>query len=822
MHRHLIAAGLLLVLPFLLCAQKITGHVTDLAGNVLPYSSIQIRETGAGTTANAEGRFSLNLKKGSYTVTCRHVGYQMQEKAIVIDADDVTLHFQLGQQQLTLTEVIVKKGEDPAYEIIRQAIKKRTFYKSEISRFTTEVYTKGIFKLRDFPKKFFGQKIDFEDGDTGKRKTLYLSESVARYSVDGKKRKVEVLATKVSGESNGFGLSAPQIISFYENNIQIGSGINPRGFISPIAENALNFYRYHYEGAFFENGLQVSRIRVTPKRRFEPLFNGYINIVEDQWRIHSLDLVLLKENGMQSLDTLKLQQLYAPLSNGAWAIQNQVLYPAVRMFGFDAFGSFVNVYSRYDLAPVFGKDFFDRTVLKYTDSSNKKPSAFWDESRPIALQAEELDDYRKKDSLEQVRRSPAYLDSLDRRRNKVTVSKLVLSGLYFGSEKNRSSVSVSPLVENLSYNTVEGLVLSPSISYAKRLDTLPMNRRSFSVSAAVRYGFSNHHVNPNAAISYRWGRKHFNGVAVAGGSDVFQFNNAGPVSPFVNTINTLLAEVNHLKIYEARFARIIYSKTFDGGLSLSGGGEFQARMPLENTTAFTFRDRKETTFTPNYPIPLSYQNIPRHNAFVLRASVRWQPGVRYVEFPERKVSIGSRYPVLRLSYTQGLPDVFSSDVSYSKWNFTVSDNVNLKLLGSFGYQVDLGGFLSKDAVQTPDYFHFRGNDTKLAATFSSTFQLIPVYYFSNASRFYSAVYTEHHFNGFLTNKIPLLKQLKWNLVGGANALYIKPDRYYLEPFIGLENIFRLFRVDYVVGLENSVRTRGEVRFGLQSGLFNRR
>ncbi|MDB5252859.1 MAG: hypothetical protein JWP27_2028 [Flaviaesturariibacter sp.] len=818
----MIAAAVLLFFPFLLHAQKITGLVTDQAGAILPYSSIQLKGEGTGTTANAEGHFSMQVRKGSYTVTCRHVGYQMQEKTITVDADDVTLHFQLGQQQLTLTEVIVKKGEDPAYEIIRQAIKKRTYYKSELGRFTTEVYTKGIFKLRDFPKKFFGQKVDFEDGDTSKRKTLYLSESVALYSVDGKKSKVEVLATKVSGETNGFGLSAPQIISFYENNIQIGSGINPRGFISPIAENALNFYRYHYEGAFFENGLQVSRIRVTPKRRFEPLFNGYINIVEDQWRIHSLDLVLLKENGMQTLDTLKLQQLYTPLSSGAWAIQNQVIYPAVRMFGFDAFGSFVNVYSRYDLAPSFKTGFFDRTVLKYTDSSNRKSTAFWDESRPIALQKEEIDDYRRKDSMEQVRRSPAYLDSLDRRRNKLTVGKLVLSGMSFGHEKNRSSVFLSPLVDNLSYNTVEGIVLSPSISYSKRLDTLPMNRRSFTVSTTVRYGFSNHHLNPNASVSYRFGRKHFNGITVAGGSDVFQFNNAGPVSPFVNSVTTLLSEENRLKIYEARFGRVTYTKTFDGGLSLSGGAEFQARRPLENTTDFTLRDSKERSFTPNYPIPLSYKNIPRHEAFIVRASVRWQPGVRYVEFPDRKFSIGSRYPVFRLAYTQGIPTVFGSDVSYAKWNFIVSDNVNLKLLGTLGYQVDFGGFLSKDRLQTPDYIHFRGNDTKLASTFSSTFQLIPVYYFSNASRFYSAIYTEHHFNGFLTNKIPGLKQLKWNLVGGANALYISPDKYYLEPFVGLENIFRLFRVDYVVGLENGVRTRSEVRFGLQSGLFNRR
>ncbi|MCW3074000.1 MAG: hypothetical protein JWP69_1069 [Flaviaesturariibacter sp.] len=817
---------LLTFISLLLCftsfSQKITGIVTDLAGNILPFSTIQVKGKGLGVTANAEGKFSLKVPKGSYTISCQHVGYQLQEKSIIVDDADVALHFQLGQLQLTLSEVVIKKGEDPAYEIIRAAIKKRPQYKNELKKFSTEVYTKGIFKLRDFPKKFFGQKVDFEDGDTAKRKMLYLSESVARFSVDGSKSKVEVLATKVSGQTDGFGLSAPQIISFYENNINVGQNLNPRGFISPIAENALNFYRYKYEGAFFENGKQISHIKVIPKRKFEPLFSGYINIVEDEWRIHSLDLTLLKDYGMQTLDTLKLEQLYSPLSNGAWVIRNQVIYPAVKMFGFDAFGSFVNVYTNYDLSPVYAKGFFDRTVLKYTDSSNKKADSFWDENRPIALQKEEIDDYIKKDSLESLRKSPAYLDSLDRRRNRFTLSGLLIGGLNFSKQKSRSSISISPVVEALSYNTVEGIVFSPSVSYFKRLDTVAQSRRSLYVSTSLRYGFSNNHFNPKASLTYRYGKKHFNSFTVSGGSDVFQFNNTNPVNPLVNTINTLLSEVNRLKIYEARFARVDYSKEVKGGFLLSGNAEYQDRSPLENTTDFTFRNYKDLSFEPNYPIPLSYTNIPKHQAFILRAGIYWQPGINYVEFPERKVSIGSKYPVFRLGYTQAIKDVMGSDVQYSKWNFNISDNLNLKLWGAFNYQVNMGGFFNRAAIQTPDFIHLRGSDTRLTAAFSGTFQLVPVYYFSHASKFSTTIYTEHHFNGFITNKIPGLKQLKWNLVGGANALYIQPGRYYLEPFVGLENIFRLFRVDYVYGIETGGKTRNAIRFGLQRSLFGNR
>jgi hypothetical protein len=803
-------------------AQKITGVVTDLAGNPLPYSSITFKGKPGGTTANAEGRFSIRLNKGSYTITCQHVGYQTQEKEIILDDEDLTLHFQLSPQRLTLAEVVVKKGEDPAYDIIRHAIKKRPEHKKEMPRFTTDVYTKGIFKLRDFPKKFMGQKIDFEDGDSSKKKMIFLSETVSKYFVDGPgKQKVEVIASKVSGESDGFGLSAPQVISFYDNNISVGRNLNPRGFISPIADNALNFYTYKYEGGFFENGKQISHIKVTPKRKFEPLFSGYINIIDDEWRIHSLELILLKQYGLQTLDTVRIEQLYAPLTNGSWVITNQVIYPAIRMFNFDAYGSFLNVYSNYDVDPVFPKGFFDKTILKYTDSANKKSTVYWDDTRPVSLQKEEQDDYRKKDSLEKVRKSPAYLDSLDKVRNKLSFTGLLLQGASFGKEKKRSSISFPALIEVFSYNTVEGVVANVNASYRKQLDSTVFSSRYFNLRPGLRYGFSNHHFNPDVAVTYSTGKTHRNVYLLSGGSRVFQFNNQDPVNTLVNTITTLFDEVNSLKIYEARYLSAQYSREIEGGLNWSSSVEYQDRFPLENTSGYMIKDFKEKKFTPNYPEPAVEKNIERHQAFRMNIRVSWQPGSKYIEFPGRRFSTGSKYPVFGAGYTQGIPGVFGSDLKFSKWNFTVSDNIDFKLLGAFNYRVNVGGFINKDSITVPDYIHFKGNPTVFAESYSGRFQLVPHYYFSNTSSLYTVAFAEHHFNGLLTNKIPLLKQLKWNLVTGANTLLLKPGRYYVEPYVGLENIFRILRVDYVMGFENHREMRNGVRVGLQSSFFSR-
>jgi hypothetical protein len=77
-------------------------------------------------------------------------------------------------------------------------------------------------RVRNYPNKFFGRKVDFEDGDTSKQKMLYLSETISKYSVEKpKKEKIEVISSKVSGQSGGFGLSVPQFLSFYNNNVFI-------------------------------------------------------------------------------------------------------------------------------------------------------------------------------------------------------------------------------------------------------------------------------------------------------------------------------------------------------------------------------------------------------------------------------------------------------------------------------------------------------------------------------------------------------------------------------------------------------------------------
>ena len=805
----------LLFLSLVAFSQKIKGVVTDNSGKILPFASVFIKDNNKGTNANSEGKYSLKLDPGQYLLVCQYVGYKKEERKISVGTDDIELNFILTVQEMTLQEVVVKNGEDPAYQIIRNAIKKRTYYEKQLDKFQCEVYTKGQLRLRGFPNKFFGQKVDFEDGDTSKQKMLYLSETVSTYSVDKpKNEKIEVISSKVSGQSDGFGLSAPRFRSFYANNVSFGENLNPRGFVSPIAENALNYYRYKLEGAYFEDGKEIAHIKVIPKRTYEPLFSGYIDIVADDWRIHSVQLLLTKASQMEVIDTLRVEQLYRPLNKEVWYISSQVIYPAVKFLGFDAWGSFVNIYSNFTVEPVFDKKTFDNTILKYTDSSNKKTAVYWEKARPVPLMADEVKDYKRKDSLEIVRKDPRYMDSMDKKRNEFRPLQAMLFEQTFTYQRHHTTFSFRPLTELVGFNPAEGWYINPDITWTKRLDTTSFSRKSIAISPVLRYGFTNKHFTAYLGIVYKFGNRFTSTLNFSGGKRIFQFFNNSPVGQRGNSISCLFSEDNRMKFYEAVFLRGSYRQAVGNGLFITTAFQYQDRQPLENRTDYTWRDKPGREYTPNFPINLISRNIKRHQSLTGMIGISWQPGTKYVELPDRKISIGSKMPIFDFLYTKTMGKLLGNDAEFSKWKFSIVDNLNFRLLGKLNYKIGVGGFMNNRTVEVPDYMHLNGNLSSFATEYVNSFQLLPIYDYSNIDKFYALAHIEHNFNGLLTNKIPGIKKLNIYLVAGVNGFYINSNNYYYEYFFGVDNILKQFRIDFVQSFQNGKPWQTGFKLGL--------
>lgn len=777
-------------------------------GDLLPFASITVKGTSKGTSANNKGAFSMTLAAGDYTLICQHIGYTSSEKIITLTKDqEVT--FILSYQKLIMEAVVVKTGaEDPAYEIIRQAIKKRNNYNKEVNAFTCDIYGKDVLKLRSLPKKMFGQRIKEEDKedmgvDSAGKGIIYLSESVATaYKREPDKFKLEVISSRVSG-SESFGFTFPSFISLYESNVTIFSNrLNQRGFISPIADRAISFYKFKFLGSFFENGKAINSIRVTPRRNYEPLFSGIINITDGDWRIHSFDLLLTKTSQLEILDTLQIKQLHVPVGN-VWRTKNQLLHFNFKMFGIDAIGNFLSVYSDYNITPMFSPKFFDRILIKYDTAVNKRSIAYWDSTRAVPLEIEEAIDYKKKDSIFKSQKdsiaTSQHIDSLRKRQGSVKMQQLFTTGIHrtHYSKTNQFSWGIAPVILNTEFNTAEGVATSLNL-YVKK--SLKKGKGDIAFEPILRYGFGNTHFNPSASLRYA---RRNTGVdkngknetwVLMGGKRVSEFNKESVMHPLTNTIRTLFLGNNFMKTYENSFVGLQFSKAYESGLRFTTNVEYEDRIPLNNTTNYTFRKKDSINITPNYPYLLTPTQFTPHQSFIVSFELSFKPGQRFIQLPYTKIPIGSKYPTLTLNYAKAVKGILGSDAVYDKWQFAIRDDKNLKLAGRINYRLGIGGFLNDKNVPIQDYKHFNRNSGTL-----NSFQLPDFYRYSIKSSFFSFAHIEHHFNGLLTNKIPLFKKLNWNLVAGSDAFFVNKNNNYIEVYAGMENIFKILRVDAIAG-----------------------
>ncbi|MEZ2443177.1 DUF5686 and carboxypeptidase regulatory-like domain-containing protein [Chitinophaga sp. RCC_12] len=815
-------------------AITVKGRVTDDKDQPLPFATVFIKGTTTGTTTNAAGQYQLDLPAGQYTVVCQYIGFKRTELPLNVNASTQVLDFHLQPVNMQIKEVVVKaNGEDPAYAIIRQAIKKRHFYQQQVKEYTCMSYIKGTIGMKNVPGRFMGQKIDKNDmgvDSTGKG-MIFLSESVTKISArQPDKIKLEVISSRKSG--GGFGLSFPAIISFYDNNVSaVITQMGPRGYISPIAENALAYYKYRLEGTFTEEGKTVNKIQVIPRRKQEPLFSGYIFITDDDWRIHSTDLILTGEYQLELMDTLEIRQTHVPVTADIWRVKDQVMHISFNKFGFRMGGSFVNVYTDYNVHPEFPPKFFDNTFLKYDSAFDKQGHTYWDSIRPVPLETAEVKDYHEKDSIAKAARDSSFsryhLDSLQRKQKPVKVTDVLWNGVkhkyYFRRDSSIQyhSLGVKGLLKSLKYNTVEGLV----IAVEPELNIYTGEESSLRITPFLRYGLSNTHFNAYTQIDFsnrskvqkRYGR---NDWSLAGGKRISQFNQDNPIDNIANEFYTLFLKENYMKLYENWFGKLRYARTFQTNDQLSFAATYESRNPVENTTDFVIFKNDRKQFTPNHPYEPANVPFEKHQALILDVDFTFQSGQQFVELPDRKIPFGSKYPTFKVGYSKGIPNVANSIVDFDKWSFSVQDNMNFKLLGEFRYRIGAGGFLNDRNVQIPDYQHFNGNQTFYNMKYLNSFQLAPYYQYSTTAPFYATANVEHHFNGLLTNKIPLFNRLKWNLVAGANAFYVNSDNNYVEVFGGIENILKMIRVDVVTGYQSKEDTRIGVRVGFGGILGN--
>lgn len=806
-------------------AQKITGIVKDKDGIVMPNVNVYIENTYKGTTTNFDGVFELDVAGyQSENLVFKYLGYNTQKQRINDLLKQEQVEIVLVPTQTFLEEVIVKSGENPANRIIQNAIKQRKANLAKRLSYKADFYSKGLWKIENVPEKILGQEVGDIDGslDSTRSGIVYLSETVSKIAFRAPDDfKENIKASKISGNDNGFSFNSAQDFknNFYNNTIEVNIDL-----VSPIADYAFDYYRYKLEGVFYEeNGFAVNEIKVIPKRENDKVFSGTIFIIEDTWEIYGVDLNTTGRNiNVTPLENLNFKQNFTyNAKDKFWVLFSQGFEFRWKLFGISGSGRFVAAYSNYEFQPDFEKDFFSNEIISFEKYANQKDSLYWKNNRPLPLTDDEIQDYRKKDSIQLVRNSKTYKDSVDQANNRFKITDPIFGYSWQNTSTNRYlNYSGVASLGDINFNTVQGFNAGTSIYFTQR-DTLNGFNQYWDLGARFNYGLSDERFRAVGTFSKKFNNFSRPYLLVRGGVEAAEINSSNTTSNTAFNIAAIFFEENFLKLYDRQFIEAGYSQEVINGVRASANLSYQRRKALVNTRNEQVFNYEKGGFTSNNPLaPDAFGSIlfPTHHILKLNLSAGIRFGQTYTKTPLGKYNnFSNKYPNIRLNYQKGFGATEPS-YGYDFFNADIRQSLNFSRFGELTYKISGGIFLNQDGISFLDFKHFNGNQTRVSrvGNYVGRFNLLP-YYERSTNQNHSEFHFEHNFEGFIMNRIPVLKHLKSNLILGSKSLLIDGISPYHEFSVGLDRLgfgkYKFLRLDYVIPYNGGWQD-GALIFGL--------
>lgn len=876
---------LFLFLPLLLAqslsANGIKGTISDTNGNPLPFATIFVKEIGTGTSSNATGVFSYRLPNGRYTITFQYIGYESLVKEVTIANAYVELDIQLKDQTYELKTVEVTiGGKDPAYIIMRKAIAKAPFHLNQLDSYTAEVYTKGSGRLKKSP--FLLRKMMEKEGIDSS--FAFVSESVSEVTYKRPNYfKEKIISVYTTGDDQDSSPNEYVNASFYNSTVA--------EVISPLSPKAFAYYNFTYEGFFMDRGQEIDKIKITPKSKGENVATGYINIIEGDWNIHSLDIEVQKVVPVNML--LQIKQIYAPIEEKVWLPVTHQFDGRIKVFGFNfEFGYLATVSDYqielnpdldYEVAVIDEKleaeeaksieketkqDYQEieerlqsekkvtrkelRKLLKeyekeeqaqqeepevvsiqqYEVDSNayKRDSIYWTTIRPIPLSELEVRGYEVMDSLNTVEEEKEDKEtdetvtvsigsngsSISKKKNKFSLPDIVLGGSY--GKKGQTQFYIKPMVNTIQFNTVDGYNFEYGLGL-ERSDTL--DRRLF-IEGTTRYGFARKKLNYWGTIGYDFGGKlQKREFRISAGNGVSQYNSNEPIHPLVNTVTTLFFEQNYMKLYEKDFAKASYLHQIHANTTFELGAEWSQRRTLANFSTHHWFDKGDRNYTSNIPISLErVGDFDAHEAFIATLNINTRPWQKYRIRNGKKIAIQNTSPLLSFAMRQGIKGVGESSTNFSHIELGAQHHFQLGIKGKVDVKANIGFFGNQEEMQFPDYQHFLANETPFVTTDPvGSFRLLD-YYKHSTNDVYVNAHVHYQFRKFLASQILEVQLLGIKENVFINYLGTDTSDQYFEAGYSLDNIFRIFRLEFITSFQNWKYQDFGVRIGIATNLNN--
>lgn len=808
--RSLILPALLLLvsLPFSLVAQSIVkGKVTDAnSGDPIPFVNITLVGSMSGTTTDFDGNFMLRIPATVDTIVASYIGYKTKRKKLDKGAN-VVVNFQLEEEVTTLKEIVVDAGENPAYEILRNVIRNKDKNdKRKLTAYEYDTYTKVEIDVDNMTDKFRKRKIvkkitqvldsvERIAGEDGKPiLPLFISESVSKfYFRDNPRLRYEnILKSKINGVGIQDGTLITQFIgtsfqeyNFYQNWLNIVS----KDFVSPIADGWRLYYNYDLTDSLYVGDDYCYRLDFFPRSPQDLAFTGTIWITKDGWALKQVDASVSKTANLNFIEKIRIQQELEPTAEGAWIpVKNRVLVDVSELTNFSA-GMLAKFYTSNKNIVVnkpYEPAFYDQEIVMAEDARQFEDETYWDTLRHEPLSETEKNVYRMIDTLQNIPVVKTYTD----------IIKIAVNGYY-----NAGKIHFGPYISLVAFNNIEGFRVQggfkTSYDFSKR----------WVLGGSLGYGFDDDKLKYSGFVQNILSRENWTTMSFRVRSDLGR----------VGIDDEALAD-NYLFLAAQRFG------TFRRGYYFN-----ESRFNFQRQLFKGFQQRfalRYTTFKPVFDF--GYYQSPGDETSVTSTfqnaeaiiESRWARDELFIINDNERYSLGaSKWPEITIRYTHGFKGAFGSDFDYDKLRLMIYKRIKFGPLGT-GYANVTGEYVF-DKLPYPLLSLHLGNQTPIRSWV--TYNMMGIGEFIS-DRFASLQYS-HHFEGFLLNRIPLMRKLKWRLVGTTNVIFggmsqmnrhliapitdeatgqqIMPVGFlsygkpYIEMGYGVENIFKFIRVDFI-------------------------
>ncbi len=792
---------------------KVSGRVIDAADrSALPFATVSTKNAKFGVTTDLDGFYELKIPKSIQKLQASLVGYKPLSLNVVGDSI-AFLDFVMQTQAVQMKTVEVKarkrvrykrKG-NPAIWLINQVISHREEnHVSNLEQVSFDKYEKFSADVNNFKEKLANsntfQKLDFtkyvkrrEDSSlylpmfirenaykinykNGHEKSFHLGESLINIQDFFKEKSIKSMLDLLY-----------QDVDIRQKNIFLID----YNFASPFSAVGSKFYRYYLKDTFDYQGEKVVKLIFSPFDKQSISFEGEMYVsVDSSYKVLYLDMKTREDINLNFTENLHIRQEFKTRDGVVVKTKELLEMDAILYQGFPQ----VHI-KREQIYSDYVNDLYDTPKIREADLENQVAQerlARMDSLRPNALNAEEQGIYDMAESLNTNRWF----------RNRLMILKVLSTGYH--SPKHNKFI-VGNFLSSVNYNRPEGYVLR--LGYK----TLPKLHPRINNEAYLSYGTNDQKFKYAFNLGYsltkpfdKWPERYIDytyrdQVRIPG-----QAQGLISYEAFYTTLRAGDIQ-NFLHIRDHRISFLSeYENNFGFQLDLTKG-RYQGYGDLNfKTPEYTYG--QDTGIFDNSEVKLSFT---------------YAPNQKFLRNKTDRFSLITRYPILKFSVAKGISDVLGSNHDY--WSFDLSSikRVNMNVFG-YSYTYLRAGKMIGNVPATLMYTPTANSGISLLTSILD----LNLFNMQRDMEFITDQYVQfqlaHYFNGFFTYKIPLIEKLNvreivtfrtlWgsltpsknqeitNLQSvntGAALRKLDPKVPYIEASVGLENIFKILRVDLV-------------------------